>query len=208
MNITPTPHFAAPAHPQDLDWTQPLRAASSSARAAATAAVASRPLAAAYTPTSSSAAAAPTASSTTAPLSPETVGLVLGLLDDLIRGGQHDVARHLARPLLGGAVALGGEQLRRLTAIMAQVRGVCVCGGGKARACGGRGAAVCGLRWVADVGGRAGVQAASSGAGVKAAAARLIQLRGRALAHSDVAVFYTATRRALLPPSLPPSRWA
>ncbi|KAG2453326.1 hypothetical protein HYH02_001550 [Chlamydomonas schloesseri] len=108
----------APAHPQDLDWTQPLRAASSSARAAATAAVAARPLAAAYMP----AAAAPAGSaSSTAPLSPETVGLVLGLLDDLLRGGQHDVARHLARPLLGGAVALGGEQLRRLTAILAQV---------------------------------------------------------------------------------------
>ncbi|KAG2438819.1 hypothetical protein HXX76_005360 [Chlamydomonas incerta] len=111
----------ASAHPQDLDWTQPLRAASSSARAAATAAVAARPLAAAYTPTSAAAAAPAAAASSTAPLSPETVGLVLGLMDDLIRGGQHDVARHLARPLLGGAVGLGGEQLRRLTAIMAQV---------------------------------------------------------------------------------------
>ncbi|GLI58425.1 hypothetical protein VaNZ11_000129 [Volvox africanus] len=99
----------APAHPEDLDWTEPLRTASSSARAAATAVVASR---APGRDGPSVAGGGPTA---------DTVQLVLGLMEDLQRAGSHDVVRHLVKPLLVNAVFLGGDQLRTLGSIMAQV---------------------------------------------------------------------------------------
>ncbi|KAG2499410.1 hypothetical protein HYH03_002984 [Edaphochlamys debaryana] len=109
----------APAHPEDLDWTQPLRAATSSARAAATASIASRPLGPSLATPSGAGTAGP-GSGSAGPLAPETVGLVLGLCEDLSRAGLLDVARSLARQLLPHAVALGGEAMRALAVVMAQ----------------------------------------------------------------------------------------
>jgi hypothetical protein len=129
----PPPPPAAPAHAEDLDWTQPLRAAAASARAAATAAVAAAP--------PPHAAPAPPAGP---PLLPSTVSLVLGLCSDLMRAGLPDAARALARPLLPAVTALrpgvlglaqppsalaargagggGGGAMLALAAVMAQVR--------------------------------------------------------------------------------------
>ncbi len=97
---------AALPHPEDLDWTQPLRAASSSAKAAATAAVAAGRAGPGRAPGVSR---------------PAAVSLVLGLLDDLLRVGMYDVARHLAKALLHQAVHLGGDHLRALAGVLSQV---------------------------------------------------------------------------------------
>ncbi|EFJ48111.1 hypothetical protein VOLCADRAFT_91352 [Volvox carteri f. nagariensis] len=99
----------APAHPEDLDWTQPLRAAASSAKAAATAVVAAR------RPGGGGSGGVGTTGSSPG------AALVLGLMEDLQRAAQYDVVRHLVKPLLVHAVYLGGDQLRTLAGIMAQV---------------------------------------------------------------------------------------
>ncbi|GFR42994.1 hypothetical protein Agub_g3993 [Astrephomene gubernaculifera] len=106
---------SAPAHPEDLDWTQPLREASSSAKAAAAATVAAR----GPGHTAAITVAAPCGGGGGAPTA-VTIQLVLGLLEDLIGAAMYDVARHLAKALVVHAVNMPGEQLLRVAAVMAQ----------------------------------------------------------------------------------------
>lgn len=94
---------AGKAHPEDLDWLQPLRGAAPSTATRASAAAA--------------AGAPPPPSGTASPLA---LDLGLSLLEALLPTGQLDVARHLINLLCARAGAMGPQQASRLAAAMAE----------------------------------------------------------------------------------------
>lgn len=92
---------AGKAHPDDLDWSQPLRGAATSTAVMAAAA-----------------AAAP--SEPPAAPAPGGVELGLSLLESLVPTGQLDVCRHLINMLQKASASLTAHEATRLTAAMAE----------------------------------------------------------------------------------------
>ena len=117
--LMPLLAFAAigQAYPGDLDWTQPLRGATTQPHAA------SDSPATATTTTAANSGTAPFcgAGCGTSPQQQQAVELGLQLLSELHSTGLHDVARHAARLLLRHAGKLSAVQLSRLAAFMSEV---------------------------------------------------------------------------------------